>query len=65
MSETYSAATTAPSDGARELDWVVSRFVDEVPGTAHAVDNFAEHTRTRGSSHCWGRPPTDAGDADR
>lgn len=26
-----------PTTDARELDWIVSRFVSEVPGTAHAV----------------------------
>ena len=34
MSETYS---TSAAQTERELDWVVAEFVDEVPGTAHAI----------------------------
>ncbi len=50
MSETYSAPTPAISTD-RELDWVVSRFVDEVAGTAHAILVSADGLLTAASAH--------------
>jgi uncharacterized protein len=34
--ETSAPATSAPGDD-RDLDWVMSRFVDDVPDAAHAI----------------------------
>ena len=36
MTENLSNHSAAPNDE-RDLDWVVSKFVDEVPDTAHAI----------------------------
>ena len=37
MTESLHAEMTAVETETRELDWVVNRFVDSVPGAAHAV----------------------------
>ena len=37
MTESLQAEMTAVETETRELDWVVNRFVDSVPGAAHAV----------------------------
>ena len=37
MTESLRAEMTAVETETRELDWVVNRFVDSVPGAAHAV----------------------------
>ena len=37
MTESLHADMTAVETETRELDWVVNRFVDSVPGAAHAV----------------------------
>ena len=37
MTESLQAEMTALEAETRELDWVVNRFVDSVPGAAHAV----------------------------
>lgn len=43
--------TTSTPAAARELDWVVSRFVDEVPGTSHAILVSADGLLTAASAH--------------
>ncbi len=51
-SETFSGATQTSE--ARELDWVVSRFIDEVAGTAHAILVSADGLLTAASAHLPG-----------
>ena len=35
--ESSAAASSAPAGDDRDLDWVMSRFVEEVPDAAHAI----------------------------
>jgi predicted regulator of Ras-like GTPase activity (Roadblock/LC7/MglB family) len=49
MSETYPTSPTRTEP--RELDWVVGRFIDDVPGTAHAVLVSADGLLTAASAH--------------
>lgn len=49
MSETFSTSPTQTEP--RELDWVVGRFIDDVPGTAHAVLVSADGLLTAASAH--------------
>ena len=37
MTESLRFGAPVPNDDERELDWVVTKFVDEAPGAAHAV----------------------------
>src|SRR3954465_10554996 len=37
MTESLQVDTTSVGPETRELDWIVNRFVDSVPGAAHAV----------------------------
>ena len=45
------ASDTDARTDARQLDWVVSRFVEEVPGTAHAILVSADGLLTAASLH--------------
>lgn len=49
MSDPNGYASTGA--GVRQLDWVVSRFVEDVPGTAHAILVSADGLLTAGSAH--------------
>jgi predicted regulator of Ras-like GTPase activity (Roadblock/LC7/MglB family) len=37
MTESLRFGAPVPNDDERELDWVVTKFVDDAPGAAHAV----------------------------
>ena len=37
MTESLRFGAPVPNEAERELDWVVTKFVDDAPGAAHAV----------------------------
>ena len=37
MTESFRIGAPEPNEAERELDWVVTKFVDDAPGAAHAV----------------------------
>ena len=51
MTESLQAEMTAVETESRELDWVVNRFVDSVPGAAHAVLVSADGLLMAASEH--------------
>jgi uncharacterized protein len=51
---TETTAVTASDREGRDLDWVVSRFVDEVPGTAHGILVSADGLLTAASAQLPG-----------
>lgn len=51
MTESLHADMTAVETETRELDWVVNRFVDSVPGAAHAVLVSADGLLMAASEH--------------
>ena len=51
MTESLQADITTVETETRELDWVVNRFVDSVPGAAHAVLVSADGLLMAASEH--------------